>query len=245
MAWLHFEDEGTVAPYLEAQARAASCVTTVSEFSADEIRRTWQVRDVRVIYNGVDAAVARVAAASSQDLARLGVRGPFFLVTGGATRRKNLALLAEVWKQVHAVLPDHQLVLCGPRDHRRSLLFGALPRVVILNFLERSELLSVLAAAEALLLPSTYEGFGLPALEAMALGTPVIATPLGALPEITGRAAILVPPDPNKWASALAGAASDSTLLAELGQAGRLRAAAFSWDAAAAEYLALYREVAA
>jgi glycosyltransferase involved in cell wall biosynthesis len=111
-----------------------------------------------------------------------------------------------------------------------------------LSELPEAEMPLFYGAADALLLPSRYEGFGLPALEAMAAGCPVIASNVSALPEVTGEAAILVPPDdPEAWYEAVLRLRRDDRLRRNLVETGRERAARYTWDACATRTLAVYR----
>lgn len=98
--------------------------------------------------------------------------------------------------------------------------------------------------ASALLLPSKYEGFGLPALEAMACGCPVLASRAGSLPETVGEAGLLLPPDDvGEWRGAALRVARDDALRRELIEKGRARALRFSWDECARQTLAVYARV--
>ena len=104
------------------------------------------------------------------------------------------------------------------------------------------QLPALYGAAEALLLPSLHEGFGLPALEAMATGTPVLAARAGSLPEVTGGAAeLLDPEDPEAWVTASNALVRDSRLRTRWVSAGRERARAFTWERCARQTLAVYR----
>lgn len=176
-------------------------------------------------------------------LSSLGITRPFFVHAAGVTQRKNLEGLAEAWEKVAPQLPDHELVLLGPPAGKRTELFGHLPRVVLPGKVDLDSVGSVMAAAEAVVVPSIYEGFGLPALEGMASGTPVIAVERGALPEVCEGAALMTEPDGGSIAEAMLvlgrGEASRDTMV-ELGLA---RAATFSWEKAARAHLDVYRKV--
>ena len=105
------------------------------------------------------------------------------------------------------------------------------------------DLVSLYRSARALIAPSSYEGFGLPVLEAMAQGTPVICTDLSSLPEVAGDAALRVPPDPDAWSAAIISALTDSAVRQRLAAAGPARAAEFSWERCARETHAVYTEL--
>jgi glycosyltransferase involved in cell wall biosynthesis len=115
--------------------------------------------------------------------------------------------------------------------------------VRFLGFVEDQELLALYAGATALILPSWFESFGFPALEAMACGTPVLAARVGALPDLLGDAAIFFAPDaPWQMAEHMTRVSSDEDLRRDLGARGRQRAAGFTWERAATETLEVLRE---
>lgn len=238
---LHFDDEGVVPRSSVASLRRARAVIAVSRFTASELERIG-VRDVRVIPNGLDPRYADTAPASQATLERIGVDGPFVLHAAGATRRKNLEGLAAAWALVRRERPDLSLLLAGPPHPRRDALFADLGGTKILGRLEPVEVAALMRVAAAVVVPSVYEGFGLPALEGMALGTPVVAAARGALPEVCGDAALLVEPDGAALAEGLLQVVGDAALAARLREAGPRRAASFSWTRVARETLAVYDE---
>jgi glycosyltransferase involved in cell wall biosynthesis len=117
--------------------------------------------------------------------------------------------------------------------------------VVLPGFTDDADMPAIYGAADLLAFPSLYEGFGLPVLEAMSCGCPVLTSSASSLPEVAGDAAVLVDPESADAISAgLERLLTDAALRVRLVEAGLRRAAAFSWSRAAAEHLALYREVA-
>jgi glycosyltransferase involved in cell wall biosynthesis len=146
---------------------------------------------------------------------------------------------------------DLELVVAGPEGWGESAFSTAVAasglgrRVVRLGYLEDGERRSLLAGATALAYPSLYEGFGFPPLEAMAAGVPVVATAAGAVPEVVGEAAELVPPgDVAALAGALARVIDDDALRVRLVAEGLVRAASFTWAASASAMVEVYREAA-
>jgi glycosyltransferase involved in cell wall biosynthesis len=139
-------------------------------------------------------------------------------------------------------------VLVGPRGWLDEPVVAAAERLAdrvrLLGPVPAADLAALYAAATAFVFPSLYEGFGLPPLEAMAQGTPVVASRASCLPEVLGDAALLVAPDDEEaLAEALRAILADPGLRAELSQRGLARAARFSWERTAASTLAVYQEV--
>lgn len=216
-------------------ARRATRLIAVSRSTADDLERLYRVPADRitVIPSGVSARMrpqspAAVAAATS----RLGLHGPYFLFVGRNHPRKNLAMLRRAFRDARARGLQATLVLAGP-GHERTV---ATDGVVAVDYVPDDELPVLYAGALALVMPSRFEGFGFPALEAMRCGTAVIASTAGALPEIVGTAGVLLSPDDaGAWSQAMLELASDSALQRRLIEAGEARSAAFTWDAAAAK----------
>jgi len=238
-----FDDEGPVPDDAAESARRAAAVVCPSQFSAEEIVTVLGVeRDrIEVIHNGVDPRVGTAAPLGDDALALLGVRGPFVLHAGGSTRRKNLEGLAAAWPIVRAACPETTLVLMGPPDARRDGLFASLRGTVRVGRVADEVARGLLASASAVVVPSRYEGFGLPALEGMAAGTPVVAARRASLPEVCGDAAYLVEPDGPGLAEGIVAALSDDRTTEAQVTRGRLRAATFTWSASARAHADLWR----
>ena len=176
----------------------------------------------------------------------LGVRGPFLLAVGTLEPRKNLPRLLDAFGQVAGELPGHWLVVVGPVGWGPRLrpTWDSV-RVKLAGQVGDALLHALYQAADGLAYPSLYEGFGLPVLEAMANGIPVLTSDRSSLPEVAGGAALLVDPlDRSAIAAGLVRLAGDDDLRRRLVEAGRRRAAGFTWRATAAATWAAYREVA-
>ncbi|MEX2659942.1 MAG: glycosyltransferase family 1 protein [Acidimicrobiales bacterium] len=238
-----FDDEGRLPRYAIASARRAAGAICPSQFAADEIRTLCGVKRIWVIPYGLSAEFQGIRALGEAERAALGVRGRYVVHAAGVSERKNLTGLAEAWRTLSNLVDDVTLVLCGPPHPRRNELFAGLPRVTMPGRLSSSTVAGLMADAAAVVVPSTYEGFGLPALEGMAAGAPVVAANRGALPEVCGNAAQLVEPTGDGIAEGLSVVLSDSTEAARLVSLGRERARGFDWDVAARAHIDVYREL--
>ena len=175
-------------------------------------------------------------------------RRPFVLFVGTLEPRKNVTLLLEAFDLVRRQL-DAQLLIVGPRGWLDEPIFAAHARLGLegsarfLGPLGENDLAVLYSAAGAFVLPSLYEGFGLPVLEAMACGAPVICSNAGPLPELAGDAAMLLPPDePAAWARAMIHVLTQPHRAEVMRQAGFSRAASYSWERAALLTREVYRE---
>jgi alpha-1,3-rhamnosyl/mannosyltransferase len=244
-----FDDEGTVPRWARQAAQRAQAIMTPSAFAKAELVELLDLSPerVHVVPYGCETEEFNTAVqpADDEQLQRHGLGRPFFIYSGGFTRRKNLRALLNGWKSIAERFPEHTLALAGPREKIAEIAADvAAPRVVVLGYLERVELRSLMKAAELLVCPSIYEGFGLPPLEAMAMGVPVVAVRAGAVPEVTGDAALLADDgDPESLADVLRRALENESLRRDLATRGPARAVGFSWKCHAEQVLNLYRRV--
>lgn len=234
--------------------RRAERVIAVSRATAHDLTHTLQVDPSRidVIYEAPARSCFPRPREAFEALAReLGIAAerPFVLFVGTLEPRKNLPLLFDVMVRVRREIDAQLVVVGGPgwlqesivQAHEKSGL-GAQARFVGWQGEEGAAVLYSHAAALAL--PSIYEGFGLPLVEAMACGAPVVSSNAGPLPEIAGDAAVLLNPhNPSAWADALLKVLSDPAHAAALRERGFRRAAQFSWEQCARETRDVYRRV--
>jgi glycosyltransferase involved in cell wall biosynthesis len=217
--------------------RRARAILTVSSFARTELAERLRLSPsaFTVVPEGVDARFQPPSAEEKQ-AARTALHLPlrYLLAVGNPKPHKNLGWLAALSKR----LPFPLVVVAGPQTKRLALPDGVLGLPDVAEAL----LPALYGGAEALLLPSVHEGFGLPALEAFASGCPVVAARAGALPEVVGEAGLLVAPNDNEaWVAAVQQLAADATLRDGLVQRGLVRARAYSWEACAARTADVYR----
>jgi glycosyltransferase involved in cell wall biosynthesis len=233
---------------LRRAVRTARRVLCVSATTARDLAERLEVAPERIDVTrlGTDlrpAGPAEVAALRR----RLGLDGPYVLGLGTVEPRKDLPTLVRAFAALAGELP-HRLVLAGLAGWGQGALAAAITgsgvadRVLCTGYLPEADKAALLTGAEVFAYPSRYEGFGLPVLEAMACGTPVVTTTGGSLPEVAGDAALLVEPgDPDALAAALAKLAGDPAARQAAAARGRARAAGFTWERCAAETVAAYR----
>jgi glycosyltransferase involved in cell wall biosynthesis len=212
-------------------ARRVQRLITPSDFSRRELADGLQVDPERiaVVPNGVDERFSPTADAEPARRA-YALEKPYVLLVGTRIARKNLAALAEARRRLDGL--GVELVSAGAGRHwsRHDEVSPVRP----LGYVPDDQLPGLYAGAAALAMPSLYEGFGLPVLEAMASGIPVVAANRAALPETCGGAAVLVDPeDGDALADALARVVIDDGLRKQLTEAGLERASHFTWDRAA------------
>jgi glycosyltransferase involved in cell wall biosynthesis len=228
-------------------AEEAAGVLVPSEATARDLAELYGVDRgrVRIIPLGVEPPARPDHQGAARLLADLGVRGPFLLAVGTLEPRKNLPRLLAAFGEVTDELPDHWLVVVGPVGWGPRLRpTWESVRVKLAGPVGDATLHALYQKADGLAYPSLYEGFGLPVLEAMAHGVPVLTSDRSSLPEVAGDAALLVDPvDRGAIAKGLVRLVTDDAVRRRLAAAGPRRAAAFTWPATAAATWAAYREV--
>jgi glycosyltransferase involved in cell wall biosynthesis len=178
-------------------------------------------------------------------VASAGDRGRYILFVGTLEPRKNLATLLAAWKQIEKFHADVCLVLAGGAGRVFSPIHVSqdIPRVKFAGYVAEEALPALYSGAEVFVLPSFDEGFGLPALEAMACETPVVVSSCGALPEVVGKAGLFVDPQQAEdLARALNDCLSDAGLRQRLVEDGLQQVQRFSWQASSEQVYAVLRE---
>ncbi len=206
----------------------------------------------RVIYPAVGPQFCRITEPARLETIRRGYNLPdqFVLYVGTLEPRKNLPIFLKAFQQAQAELPDFKLVIAGKKGWLYGDIFatvhslGLTDRVIFTDFVSDEDLPALYTLAKLFVYPSLYEGFGLPVLEAMACGAPVLCSNTSSLPEVAGEAAILINPnDVRGWAQAMAQVIKNETLRDDLIQRGFRQAARFTWEATARQTRQLYREL--
>lgn len=234
--------------------RRADRIITVSYNSKRDLVDYFGIAPARidVVYNGVAASFNDHVPRAERDrvAAKYGLPRPYLLFLGGEKPHKNVRNVLRGFAEARRerALP-HALVLAGPMPKNRSrveALIGGLElqsRVIRTGIVPEEDLPGLFAGADAFLYPTLYEGFGLPVVEAMACGVPVLTSSTSALQEIAGGYAYLVDPmDVEAIGRGIADLATDPARRAELVELGKRRAADFSWDRAAQQTLKVYGE---
>lgn len=232
--------------------RAADAVIAVSECTKRDAIRFYRIPEekITVIYEGVNP---RFRPASPETIAavraRYGLPERFILYVGTIEPRKNLTTLLEAFHHLLATY-DLRLVIVGKkgwlyeRFFRRLRELGLENRVLFTGYVPDEDLPAIYSAADLFVFPSLYEGFGLPVLEAMACGTPVICSNTSSLPEVAGDAALLVDPtDARALTGAMEQVLTNERLWATLRAKGMERARGFTWEKAAYRTWEVYQQV--
>lgn len=233
------------------QLRRASAVIADSSATAADVERLAHVDPGRIHVVHLAAAGYAPASAEAMEVARTryDLPGPFLLATGTFDPRKRIGALVDAARRVRAH-HDITLVIAGSQGN----FAGPVARTIenagmssftrVLGFIPRDDLTALYGACECFIFTSAYEGFGLPLLEAMACGAPVVAFRNSSIPEVVGGAAVLVEDgDVGGMTSAISTILADGGARERLGRAGRSRASDFSWQATAAATLEVYRQV--
>ena len=234
--------------------RRADRIITVSFNSKRDLVDYFGISPARidVVYNGVAKRFREDVTSEEKErvATKYGLPRPYLLFLGGEKPHKNVRNVLRAFAQAsrESALP-HALVLAGPMPANKSRVEALIQgldlstRVFRPGIVPEEDLPGLFGGSEALLYPTLYEGFGLPVVEAMACGVPVLTSSTSALQEIAGGYALLVDPmDVSAIAKGIAEIATNAQRRAELVALGRRRAADFSWDRAAAQTLKVYAE---
>ncbi len=240
---------------LRQVVRHSDRIISVSENTKRDLMRVLKVpsEKISVVYEAAQPSFRpiRDAEALERVRRRYGIEGPFIYHVGNIEPRKNLVRLIKAYILMRRDTGiDVKLVITGQKGWLTGRLYKSLgglelhDDLIFTGYVPHQDLPLLMNAARVFVFPSLYEGFGLPVLEAMSCGTPVVTSDISSLPEIVGRAAVLVNPyDEESIAAGLGRILADDELRRRLATEGLEQAARFSWDQAARETLAVYRRV--
>jgi glycosyltransferase involved in cell wall biosynthesis len=242
--------------FVERSARQADRVIAVSQSTARDLQRVFEVPEskIEVIHHGVGPAYRPQdpQAAAEHVANKYGVSKDYVLTVGTVVAHKNLVSLVQAMRILRERgEPPLQLLAVGAKGWgnaklREAVQRSRLPDEVIrfLGFVPEEDLPMLYSGACSFVFPSLYEGFGLPLVEAMACGVPIVAANTSSVPEVVGDAALLVPPtQPEAFAEAILRVRSDKDLRRAMIEKGLRRAACFGWDKAARQLLQCLRKV--
>ncbi len=229
--------------FLPQSVKRASQVLTVSETSKREIERyiPSAVGKVTVTYNALDDDFDPPAREQARHtvMERFGVAAPYLFMIGSGWARKATALGVEVSARLHDSFP-HSLIIAG-----KPGALGLASHQKAVGYVGSGDIATLYAGASAFLLPSYHEGFGIPILEAFAAQCPVVASSGGAIPEVAGEGAVIVPNwQPESWVGAVGSVLGDSGKLESLRLKGLERVKDFSWQETARRTIQVYEAVA-
>ena len=247
---------GFLGPSVPRSIAKANRVVAVSEFTKRELTARYAVEPDRiaVVPNAVDHGHFRPRTTSEIEavIRMFEIDRPYVLMTGTLEPRKNVGGLLEAFASLPSPIREtHTVVLAGGAGWMDEEIHDTIDRlrrdglrVIQTGYVGTSDLPALYSGAAAFVLPSHYEGFGIPVLEAMACGTPVVTSSTTSLPEVAGEAAILVAPDDTaQLATAIQRVLVDPVLCDQLVERGLARARAFSWEASARAMIALLEQV--
>jgi glycosyltransferase involved in cell wall biosynthesis len=261
LGYLHYPDKHPLLArlYLDWSTRHSASIArriiAVSQATAQDLVALNGIpRDkIRVVHSGVDEKLMPVRdEVVLRDMKkRLGIKGPYVLHVGSIQPRKNLTRLVEAFAQIMDIVVGLRLVLVGRKAWGDQSLIDRIndldlsERVVLPGYVPDDDLAALYSGASVYAFPSLYEGFGFPALEAMACGTPVVCANTSSLPEIVGDAALtFAPTDVDGQADALRRVLTDPALSKRLVERGFARIQQFTWESAARATLAVICEAA-
>jgi len=253
--WERYDQKKLDAWFVEIAERASAVITVSEMVKKDLLRRVYIPEErIRVIYYGVSEEFRPISDAEALDaaLSKYGLAGRrYLLYAGGAEQNKNLVALIDVFCNIskRTGMEDLYLVLAGRIDYLyRALIdktrtLGMERKVIFAGYVNHDDLPFIYNGAEAFVLPSLVEGFGIPVLEAMACGVPVVTSKnIGAVEAVGDAAALFDPGDAKEMADSISAVLLDKNLRISLREKGLERVKKLSWSQSARQTLAVYEE---
>jgi glycosyltransferase involved in cell wall biosynthesis len=249
-----FRDRLLFSTLLPLTLKRASAVITISEFSKKEILYKFPFLQNRIYVTYLSPGSIFFPISDSllnkSICSRHGIDTDFILAVGNLQPRKNLLRLIKAFSIIKTKFPSVRLVIVGKAQWHASEIYALVRKlgleneVIFPGYITDDELVVLYNAAQVFVYPSIYEGFGLPVLEAMACGTPVVTSNSSSLPEVAGIAALMVDPNSEEEiARAILSVLSNPELQNRLKNAGPVQAAKFIWEKTAMDTVEVYREV--
>ena len=249
LAYLHFPqcfrrfERFRLRHLIPINARMAKYILTVSEYSKNDLVKTLQIPEDKIIVssNGLDKKFGVHCDEKDKEkiLQKYGISGKYILSVGRLDPRKNLLRLINAFKELKksGKLP-HKLVIIGKEDHMSSEIENAVRgfenEIIKAGYISDEHLPCIYQSADLFVYPTLFEGFGLPVLEAMACGCPVIASNVASIPEVAGDAAVLVDPESTEEImNAIDKVVNDRDLRSKMIEKGLKQASGFSWETSA------------
>jgi len=254
--WFHPKERLKMRTLARLAARRANRIIAVSQTTKNDLIQRYKVvpEKVSIVYEASDPKFRPIEDKNLLKMVKekYQLKDKFIFYLGSLFARRNIPRLLEAFQRVIDEFGEVQLLIVGEdraypsQDIPRLVSQLALnEKVIWFEYVSEDDLPLLYNAAELFVYPSSYEGFGLPVLEAMASGRPVVTSNLSCLPEITGKAALLVDPtNPEEMAEAMVKILKDEKLMERLSQEGLKRAESFSWRRTAEETLKVFEEVA-
>jgi glycosyltransferase involved in cell wall biosynthesis len=239
--------------YMPRTVQHVDRVITDSESSKRDIERFFAVDPGRIsrIYCGIGQQFRpQIPETIAEVSRRYDIHSPYILAVGALQARKNMESVIEAYARMRTQHFPHRLVLVGPKAWKSQGIFqridqlGLDQHVQLTGFVDDQDLPAIYAGADCFVFPSLYEGFGFPPLEAMACGTPVVASNTSSLPEVIGDGGLMVAPqDVSALATAIIRVLTEPNVARGLRQRGIVQAKRFTWETAAAAHAELYQAV--
>lgn len=229
--------------------KKADKIITVSQTSKNDIVKIFKISPdkIAMIYNGADNTVGHAMSDS------INLPEKFILYVGTLQPRKNIPALLEAFNILNTKYPilNTKLIIAGGKGHNYDQRIDMLvekyklqDKVLFPGFVDEKDLATMYGLADLFVFPSLYEGFGIPAIEAMAMGTPVVVSNKSCLPEVVGQAGLIVDPENSEeFADVIYKILSDKALRNNLIEKGYKRAKEFSWEKTAKETLEVYKKL--